>query len=288
MARVAVIGPGSVGLFFAGHLAAAGHDVVACARRRFDRYVIESREAPLDLPAKVATDPSEIGAPAEWVLLCVKAHQTAGAASWFDAVCGLSTRVLVVQNGVEHDHADGYLNGAVSIPTVVYCGAELLAPGHIRHSSHGHLFVPEEPFGDELRTLFEGSKAGVRPTPDFVDQQWRKLSLNVVVNGLTALTGRTSAVFAHPRVRPIAVALLAECWTVAAAAGAQLDPADAESLIDRMIESGLDGGSSMLYDTRAGRPTEHDAIHGALLRKAAVYGIDTPTVRVIHGLLDAR
>ena len=44
----------------------------------------------------------------------------------------------------------------------------------------------------------------------------------------------------------------------------------------------------MLYDTLAGRPTEHDAIHGAALRAASAEGIDTPTISMIYALLDAR
>lgn len=290
MARIAVVGPGSVGVFFAGHLAAAGHEVVSCARRPFDRYVIESDDAPLDHQARVWTDVSAVDEPVEWVLLSVKAHQTPGAAGWLERLCDPErTKVLVVQNGIEHDLADGYTNGAPTIPTVVYCGAELLEPGHIRHMSAGYLIVPDEPFGDELSTLFSGSRAEVRPTADFATQQWRKLSINIMVNGLTALTERRMSVVAEPGIRRIAIELLRECWRLAVEAdGADLDPAGAEQLVDGLIGSGNDGGTSMLYDTLAGRPTEHDAIHGAALRRADSLGVEVPTIRIIHDLLDAR
>ncbi len=288
MANVAVVGPGSVGLFFAGHLAAAGHDVVSCARRPFDRYVIESPESPLDIEATVLTDSAEVSAPVDWVLLAVKAHQTEGASDWLAALCNADTRVLVVQNGIEHDRADQYTNGAATIPTVVYCGAELIEPGHIRHSSAGHLLVPADPYGDDMLALFDGSQAEVRPTDNFVTHTWRKLSLNVMANGLTALTGRTMGVLAEPAIRSIAIELLRECWKVARVDGADLDPDRAVDLVDQIIGAGRDTGTSMLYDTRAGRPTEHDAIHGAALRKAEAFDLDVPTIRIVHGLLDAR
>ena len=288
MARIAVVGPGSVGVFFAGHLAAAGHEVIACARRPFDRYVIESPQFPLDIEATVVTDPAAITSTVEWVLLSVKAHQTLGAAEWLSRLCGADTKVLVVQNGIEHDLADAYTNGAPTIPTVVYCGAELLEPGHIKHSSAGHLFVPDQPYGDALLELFAESQAEVRPTSAFATEKWRKLSFNVLLNGLTALTGRTLLVVGDPAIRPIAIETIRECWQIARADGADLDPDGAEAIIDRLINSGNDGGTSMLYDTRAGRPTEHDAIHGSALRRAEALGIDTPTIRFIHGILDAR
>jgi len=287
MARIAVVGPGSVGLFFAGHLAAAGHDVVSCARRPFDRYVIESDEFPLDIEANVVTEPAEVS-PVDWVLVAVKAHQTEGAAKWFTALCGPDTRVLVVQNGIEHDRVDPFINGAPSVPAVVYCGAELVEPGRIAHSSSGRLIVPSAPFGAELADLFENSQAELAPSDNFATHQWRKLSMNVMANGLTALTGRRMSVIAEPGIREIAVALVRECWQLAQAEGADLDPDQAETIVDTIATSGRDGGTSMLYDTLAGRPTEHDAIHGAALRRADELGIDAPTIRFVHSLLDAR
>jgi 2-dehydropantoate 2-reductase len=288
MADVAVVGPGSVGVFFAAHLAAAGHNVVACARRPFDRYVVESLEFPIELDANVLIDPADVAGPVEWVLLAVKAHQTEGASAWLDALCTPDTKVMVVQNGIEHDRADPFINGASSIPTVVYCGAELLEPGRIAHTSSGHLFVPDEPFGSEMLALFEGSRAEVRPSDKFATHQWRKLSLNVMANGLTALTGRRLEVLSEPGIRQMAIDLLAECWTVAQHEGAELDPATAEALVDQIIGSGANNGTSMLYDTQAGRPTEHDAIHGAALRRAEHHGVSVPTVAAVHALLDAR
>jgi len=288
MARVAVVGPGSVGVFFAGHLAAAGHDVVACARRPFDRYVIESQQFPLDIEANVVVDPAEITETAEWVLLSVKAHQTPGAAPWLNALCDSNTRVMILQNGIEHDLADEYVNGADTIPTVVYCGAGLQDPGHILHTSSGHLIVPDEPHGDDMVALFANSKAEVRPSNDYVTPAWMKLSMNVTLNGLTALTGRKIPVIGDLAIRPVAIDLVAECWQVARADGADLDPADAEKTVDAIIARNLDEGTSMYFDTQAGRPTEHDAIHGAALRRAEHHGIDTPTIRVVHALLDAR
>lgn len=288
MARVAVIGPGSVGVFFAGHLAAAGHDVLACARRPFERYVIESDEYPLDIEASVAIDPSAVQAPADWVLLAVKAHQTPGAASWLEALCTPATRVMILQNGIEHDLADGYVNGADTIPTVVYCGAGLVEPGRIAHTSSGFLIVPDEPHGKEMLGLFEESQADVRPTSDFVTHAWRKLSMNVTLNGLTALTGRKMGIIKRPDIRSIAIDLVRESWQVAAADGANLDPAGAEAVVDAIIDRGIDEGTSMYFDTMAGRATEHDAIHGAALRRAEHHGIEVPTIRFMHALLDAR
>ncbi|MCP5027785.1 MAG: hypothetical protein GY929_16035 [Actinomycetia bacterium] len=84
MTRIAVVGPGGVGGFFAAHATANGHEVLSCARRPFTEYVIESGRAPTTQPARVVTDPAMVDGPYPWVLVGVKAHQTQGAAEWLD------------------------------------------------------------------------------------------------------------------------------------------------------------------------------------------------------------
>ena len=284
-----MVGPGSVGLFFAAHLAAAGHDVVACARRPFDRYLVDSETHPVDTDATVLTDPADYdGGPMEWVFVAVKAHQTEGAAGWLERLCGLDTRVVVAQNGVEHDRVVPYVNGATVIPAVVYCGAELVEPGHITHHQSAHLVVAAGSDSDALVELFADALPEIRPIDDFATPLWQKLSLNVMANGLTALTRRDLRVFNETGMQDAARRLLRECFAIGRAEGASLDDANADRIVEAMGARTTAGGTSMYYDTIAGRATEHDAIYGAALRAARRHDIDVPAIELVHALLDAR
>ena len=284
--RLAVVGPGGVGTFFAAHLASADHDVVACARRPFTEYVVESDTAPTSGPAVVMTDPDDVDGPVDWVLLAVKAHQTEGAAGWLAALCDTDTNVVTVQNGVEgRTRAEPFVNGATVWPAVVYCGADLIAPGHTRHTSHGMLIVPDKPAMHELADLFAGTGANVKPDPDYLTALWRKLGINTVVNGLSALTDKPIGVVGEPTLRPVAEQLLAECWAVAAAEGATLGEADIGPALDAMV--GVGGTTSMRTDRQHGRPTEHDALYGAVVRIGERHGIATPTQAVVGALIAA-
>jgi 2-dehydropantoate 2-reductase len=286
VASVAVVGPGSVGTFFAAHLAAAGNDVVCCARRPFSQYVVESPEAPVTGPARVVTGPADVAGRVDVVILTVKAHQTAGAAGWLAALCGPDTVVLVGQNGLEHrERVEPLVGAATVVPTVVYCGAELLAPGHVRHYARGVLLVEDVP--DVVAAAFHGSAAQVRAVDDWTTEAWRKLGTNVVANGITALTLRPMSVLREPEVAALARGLLSECWSVARAEGASLTEDDVATMIELVGSGRGDGGTSMLYDRRAGRATEYDAIHGAVLRYAARHRIATPLVGAVHALLGA-
>jgi 2-dehydropantoate 2-reductase len=284
--RIAVVGPGGVGTFFAAHLASAGHDVVACSRRPFTEYIVESELAPVRGPANVVTDPDDLDGPVDWVLLAVKAHQTDSAAAWLEALCDPDTQVITVQNGVEgRTRAEPYVNGATVWLAVVYCGAELVAPGHSRHSSHGMLIVPDKPQMHELAALFEGTGARIKPDPDYITQLWRKLGVNTVVNGLSALTDKPIGVVGEPTLRPVAEQLLSECWAVAAAEGATLSDDDIAPALDAMV--GVGGTTSMRVDRQKGRPTEYDALYGAVVRIGAKHGIATPTQALIGTLIAA-
>lgn len=285
MVQIAVVGAGSVGTYFAAHLAGAGHDVIACVRRPFDRYVVESKEAPAEGPARAVTDPAQLDGPVPWVLLTVKAHQTAGAAPWLERLCGPRTTVFVVQNGVEGaERTAPYAGPATVIPSVVYCGAELLEPGHIRHYARGTIFTPDVPAARDLAEAFDGERVQLVPTPTFLEEAWRKLATNTIVNGLTGLTVRDLRIMADPAMGELARAIGYEAYAVGRAEGAGVPDEDIDKLIAGLAK-GMAGGSSMLYDRRAGRPLEHDALYGAVLRAAERHGIDVPLHRAINALL---
>jgi 2-dehydropantoate 2-reductase len=289
MPRIAFVGVGSVGTFFAAHLAAAGHDVLACARRGFDTYVVESPEAPVTAPARVVTDPAAVtDGPYPWVVVAVKAHQTADAAPWFGRLCGPGSVVVAVQNGVEAtERFTPLVNGAAVVPSVVYCGAELQAPGHIHHHARGTLMLPEGEASAGFAQLFAATPADVRPIPTYVTEAWRKLSINVVVNGITALTQRRMGVMREPGMADLAESVLRECYAVARAEGADLADDDIGGLVASFAKLNDAGGTSMLYDRLAGRPLEHDALYGAVIRAGERHGIPTPTHRTFSALLSA-
>jgi 2-dehydropantoate 2-reductase len=290
VARIAVVGPGSVGVFFAAHLAAVGHDVLACARRPFTEYIVESATAELRLPAHVVTDPAELDgvAPVDWVILAVKVHQTGSAAAWLTRLCAPSTVVVVAQNGIDGESfAEPFVNGAELLPAVVYCGASLPAAGHTKHENDGFMIVPDTPTGHRLRDVFGDSPAQARPQASFHTDRWRKVGINVVANGLSALTLEPIGVLGRAGVARAATALLRECWAVARADGAELPDDSAAKLVALMAAARPDNRTSMLQDRELGRPLEHDAIHGGVVRAGRRLGVPTPLIELVDDLLSA-
>jgi 2-dehydropantoate 2-reductase len=286
--RIAVVGVGAIGGYFAAQWAAAGHDVLACARRSFTEYVVDSPVSPVRCVARVVTDPARVSEPYPWVVLAVKTNQSVGAAGWLERLCDTNTVVVAAQTGVDAlERLQPLVGTATVLPAAVYCGAELLEPGHVAHAVNDLLLVPDTDAGRRFSAIGSVPGTRVKATDDFVTRAWRKLGSNVAVNGLTALTGRTTEVLRGEPMAAVARALVRECWTVAAAEGAELDPDEAEAFVGDIARVTPPVGSSMLYDRRAGRPVEHDAIYGAVTRGGRRHGIKTPITSAIAAILEA-
>lgn len=289
MTRVAVVGMGAVGAVVAAGLASTGRaDVTACVRSPLGGLRITRSDGAVESTViSEILDPAQVSA-VEWVVLATKAHQTTGAAPWLERLCDTGTRVVVLQNGIEHVERVAPLTGAARVlPTVVEISAESPERGRIRLFDRPRIVVPESDDGAKFAALCEDSGITVTLTEDFVTAAWAKLCLNAANGAVTALTMRRMPVFANPRIARLGHALVEEARQVAAASGANLPEDMADRVIARLRTMPAESGSSMLWDRLAGRPMEYDARNGAVVRVGARLGIPTPHNETVTALLEA-
>lgn len=288
MASVAVVGLGAVGGTVAAHLAAAErHEVVGCVRSPVAELRVEELSGrTLNTRIRQVTRPQEAGL-VDWVLLATKAHQTRGAAPWLTALAGPETRVVVLQNGVEHEERVAPLTAGRIVPAVVEVNAEPLGGGHIRQNARPRLIVADGVDGVAFRELLAGTGVSVQLTADILTEAWRKLCLNVANGAVTALTGQRIGVFRRPPVADLGLALVEEACQVGRAAGAQLPAELPRVVMDTLLGWPPEAGSSMLWARLAGRRLEYDARNGAVVRAGERAGIPTPYNRTVTALLSA-
>lgn len=289
-ATVAVIGLGGIGAAIAGSLCDAGrHDIVACTRRPLSHLVLERPEGTVDLPLRNMTDPAE-AVPVDWVLLCTKAHETPSAVGWLTRLCITSTRVAVLQNGIDHADSVGPLvGGATIVSTIVYYNGERMAADHVRlgHAGDYDLAVSDDAAGRAFAELLQGTSLRVLLSPDFKTLQWRKLLMNATANPITALTLRRQEVLRRDDVRALCFALLDEAIAVARADGARLAADQAEQTMSALLGYSPEFGTSMYFDRLAGRPLEVEALTGAVVAAAERHGVAVPLNRMLLTLLRA-
>jgi 2-dehydropantoate 2-reductase len=287
---IAVVGLGSIGGVVAGCLAGTGrYDVVACMRRPIGRLTLDAPDGPRDVPLLSLTDPAQ-AKPADWVLLCTKAYQTAEAATWLAKLCTPSSRVAVLQNGIDQVRSVAPLvNGASVMPVVVYYNGERLAPDHVRmrQGADTDIAVADDDGGRAFAELFDGTPMRVKCVADIGTLLWRKLLINVIANPITTLTQQRQAVLRRPDIVELGYAILGEAIPVARADGAKLAEDEAQRAMATLFTFSGELGTSMYFDRLAGRKMEVEALTGAVVAAGERHGIATPINAALLALLRA-
>src|SRR5207247_2232471 len=130
---------------------------------------------------------------------------------------------------------------------------------------------------DELARFLRAGGVDVTVVDDPWPAVWRKVVTNAAVNPLTALIRRTNAdLLADAPASRVADSLAREVARVATASGVRIDEDEAVKQWRTMAALTGANRSSMLQDVEAGRPTELDAICGAVAREGEGHGRDAP------------
>ncbi len=298
--RVLIAGTGAVGGFFGAGLARAGHDVVFLARGanlaalNTSGLTVESIDGDFHLSRIIAADTVAGLEPFGLVLFTVKSYDTVAVARQIAAAVREDTVVLSLQNGVENESAlAAELDLVPLMGAMTEIGAELVAPGVVRHVAEGTIFFGEmtgheSPRGRNLAALF--TEAGIRHrlTREILAALWGKLMWNAAHNAVTAITHTTAGTAATiAATADVLRAAMHEVVAVARAQGILLDPARVETTLAFSRDHLHTLRTSMLQDLERGRRLEHDAITGAVVRFGEVVGVPTPVNRTLYGLLAA-
>jgi len=196
--RVVVVGPGAVGSFLGGMLAAAGHDVALLGRRIPEgadpsRLVIwEPEGEPRFLTVRRITDPAATREP-DLVLLAVKMFDLAGALETAARWPGVP--LMTVQNGAGAEEAARTARTSPLLAGSLTTAVEP-APGgvsRLRTGGMGVAAVPGEgagPAGALARRLATDWTAVGLPTRMYdnaSEMKWSKVLANLVGNATSAI-----------------------------------------------------------------------------------------------------
>lgn len=285
-AVVIVLGPGAVGCLVAAELRRAGRSVtlldhrVDRARRLTAQGIIVEHQGRVTHVGVPVTTDARVVSSADLVLVTVKSWATRKAA---DALAGrLPTGALVVtlQNGLGNaELLRDALPGAAVVQALVYFGSRLVGEGHVVATPAQRMIVGGADSGAlrRLEALFAPSAIRLESTDAIERELWVKTLVNAVINPLTALYGlRNGELPEHPEAWRQAEAVLREGVAVAAAEGHLFALAEVGRTVADTCCATAGNRSSMRQDVEAGRPTEIEAINGALVRLGAEKGIPTP------------
>jgi 2-dehydropantoate 2-reductase len=258
------------------------------------------------------------------ILITVKSYETQAMARAVAPLLAADGLMISLQNGLGNGEA---LAAAVGSRRVlagrVIFGAEVVAPGRVRvtvyadpvlvgawdmsgsgsrsrESGAGSRLSDSEdgmvaPATQGRRWVANFAAAGIPAeyTEDIVAALWGKVLYNAALNPLGALLGvHYGALGEDADTRAIMNAVIDETFAVAIAEGVKLpwnSAADYRAVFyGRLIPPTFHHRSSMLQDLERGRPTEIDAINGAVWQRGVVHGILTPFNELLARLVHAR
>jgi 2-dehydropantoate 2-reductase len=287
MKRIAVIGPGAIGGTVIVRLAQTKeHSVVVCARSAVPQFTLEAPEGRMTAMPEVHISPEPVRA-VDWVIVATKTYDAPAAAAWFQYLMGPETRLVVMQNGVEHiKRFAPYFPEPRIVPVVVDMPVEREASGFFRQRGAGRFTVPASTNGEEFARLFDRSGIEVVLASDFQTALWRKLAINCA-GAISALILKPAGIVQRPSIADIMRSLVRECIAVGRAEGASLNDSLIESVLDGYRSAPPDSINSLHADRIAGRPMEIDTRNGVIVRLGGKHGISTPVNQMIVALLEA-
>ena len=291
--RIAVVGAGSIGLYYGAKLAAQGYDVRFLMRSGFRlapesgiRILSAGGEFHLADP-NIAADPREIG-PCDGVIVAVKATSNESLPGLIAPLLGVETWILTMQNGLGNEEfLAGQFGAARIMGGLCFVCLTRSSPVVVNHFGHGTLSVGEFCAlpRERTRSLVQAFRsAGIETAlvDNLAGERWRKLLWNIPFNGLCTVENvPVDRVLDDPALHSRCRALMDEVRSIAASEGHDIPPSYADFQIERTRQMGAYLPST-LVDARAGNLLEIEPIWGEPLRRAQALCIHAPNLAELY------
>jgi len=294
--HVAVMGAGAVGGYFGARLAASGNEVSFIARgkhleaMRADGLKVKSIQGDLHIRSRFTSEPKEIG-PVDLILFCVKSYGTEGAVKELAPLVGKETVILSLQNGVDNpDRIAGVWGKSHTLAGVVYIAAQLPSPGTIKHSAGGRIVFGELDGGvgektKKIHQVFAAAQLPCAISTEIRKVMWGKLVWNAPFCAIACLTRATAQeIVESESLKKLAIDCMEEVREAGRCQGVELEPSAIEEALKLSRNLG-DFKPSMLQDLEAGKPLEHEAFNGIVVKLLSRAGKEAPINRIFYAAL---
>lgn len=297
--KIVVMGAGGLGCYIGGQLMRAGRDVTLVARgaqlQALSTSGLEVRwnGTSARLPSVKVTGNPDTLAPADLIILAVKAYDLVEAIEAMRPIVGPETLIFPILNGVDHVER---LNVAFG-PDRVLGGlsnmtAHVVAPGIVeRLGQHGFLEFGEQSGGVTARServaavlAVEGLE--VKASDTIVRSLWQKFAVICGVSVCSVVRGDKATIFrGAPETTDLARQLASEVVKVGQARGIDIADAAIDSFV-QMFEGLMSGFKpSMLVGLERGQRIEVEALSGAVVRMGRESGVPTPANAFVYACL---
>lgn len=293
--KVVVLGAGSVGCYFGGMLARAGHDVTLIARANHVEAITNNG---LHMDCQSFQDYVQVKARSDYiplsdadiVLCCVKSPDTEFVINEVKPYLNKSAVILSLQNGVDNAERIAKLVDNPTYPTVVYVATAMLGPGKLKHFGRGELVLGSlGNDSNELKTLsdfLQQSNIPCEISSNIRKDLWLKFLVNCSYNGISAIGQiQYGNMVSNPEVVNLINQITEECLMIAEKEGVMISAAEADQANHAIGVTMSGQKSSTAQDLVKGKLTEIDYLNGLIVRRAAEHGLSAPANQAVYALV---
>lgn len=298
--KIAVIGPGAMGLLFGSYLSQK-HDVTLVGTNPAKMQAITQTGVTIremdgsehTYRPKATADTSALS-PVDLVLVQVKASASEAALTKNKNLIGPETILMTLQNGMGHDALLSRFAAREQIVIgTTQQGSYKLGETAVCHSGLGKTFLGTVT-GDSARfaalaEVFAGCGFPCEVCPQVQGMIWDKLMINASSSVLSGILQVAQGyVEQDPHAWALAEKLIRELCAAATAEGYPFDADEQIARIRLHLQKAPDGFTSIYADLKAGRRTEVDVINGAVVAAGHRHNIPVPThefvVELVHAM----
>ncbi|MDD2969566.1 MAG: 2-dehydropantoate 2-reductase [Lachnospiraceae bacterium] len=298
--KIAIIGAGAMGCLYGAFLS-QNHDVTMIDS--FEPQINAIRENGITIQEKDGSERVYSGiyaalsgtchTPADIVIVFVKSTYTEQALEQNSSLFADHTLAVTLQNGAGNDRKmEKYSKKENIIIGTSKHNATNLGMGISKHSAKGVTTIGSNHNSTDavetVREVLSSAGLDVEVSDDIQRIIWSKLLINLSVNTFTAITETPIGyMIKNQHAWDFAKRLIYEAVEVAEADGTYFDRREALDMVRNLCEVAGEGYSSMYQDRKKRVPMEIDAINGAIVEQAKLYGVPTPYNTLIVDLIHA-
>lgn len=298
--KIVVIGAGAMGCLYGAYLSCENEVVMLDSfRPQVDAInsngitITETDGSQRHFPAVRACLSGEYRDTADLVIVFVKSNYTEDALSANKSLFGPNTIVMTLQNGAGNDRKIArYVKPENVIIGTSKHNSVNLGNGHIRHAGSGATTIGSNHNAREnlekISALLQSAGLDTEISDDIQRIIWGKLFVNLSINTFTAITETPIGFMIKDRYAwDFAKRLVYEAVDVAEEDGTYFDRREVLESVRNVCIQAENGYSSMYQDRKRGIKTEIDAINGAIVEQAKIYGVPVPYNSLIVDLIHA-
>ncbi|MFW6011743.1 MAG: ketopantoate reductase family protein [Desulfosalsimonas sp.] len=283
--KVAILGAGAMGGFFASRFFESGFSTMLTARgERLERLKNQGLIVNNKSYFIPAVHPDAVTSPADLIIVALKNHHLRKAVNDLENLVGDSTTIMSVMNGLESEEYIGSVFGMDKMLYAVSVGIDALrVQNQITYTKQGKHYFGEadntslSPKTARVQEAFQRAEIPYETPGDMMRIMWWKFMINVGMNQASAVMRAPYGVFqASPDARALMQALMEEVIVLARARKIELTEKDLDDWYGVLKTLSPDGKTSMLQDIEDGRKTEVEIFGGKVVEMGRDHSVQTP------------